>query len=147
MPQCASPRIVDILFSAGANFSLPIIIPRDGYDRHYCPPAITDIPLIGHYQKQYLEDISEYLLGGLSRDVATLGYNERSSLCLLLTEVCCGRSAELWGTWLQAHVLPADAVFSPGPLVDKIASIMTSKDLEDERSNCLIYNMLEQCFV
>ena len=117
MSQCTSPY--DILLNAGARFEFPIQL-CDGL--YQCPPVLTG--LTGDYYDQYIDDIKEYFLHMLSRDVATLDDGQRNSLSLLLTEIGCGRSPELWETWRQVHGLPADTVFSPGPLVDEVASII-----------------------
>ena len=122
VPQCASPCIAEILLNTGASFELPIFLYGAQY-RQLCPPVITGLP--EDYHNQYIDDINEYSLDMLSRDVATLDCDQRYSLSLLLTEICCGRSPELWDTWRQAHGLPAYTVFSPDSLVDKIASTIS----------------------
>ena len=80
----------------------------------------------------------------LSRDAATLDCDQRYSLSLLLTEICCGRSPELWDTWRQAHGLPADTVFSPDSLVDEIASTINLQGWPEDADT--IYAVLNTVF-
>ena len=134
--QCASPY--DILLNAGASFGFPILLRRDYFQY---PPVLTGL---AGYHDQYIDDIHESLLHMLSRDVATLDSFHKISLSLLLTEICCGRSPELWETWRQAHGLPADTAFSPGPLVDEIASIIALQGSLDEVA--IIYHVLNTLF-
>ena len=60
----------------------------------------------------------------LSKDLDTIDPVGTQAWAILLTEICCGRSHELWDTWRQGRALPANTVFSPAPLVDEIASIV-----------------------
>ena len=144
-PQCASPYVVDILLNAGASFSSPIL--SSGHRFPYLGTNPSVIPrLTGDYHDQYIDDISEYFLDILSRDAANPDFCEGYKLCALLTEICCGRSPELWDTWRQARGLPADMVFSPCPLVDEIDSTITIILQSRPEGAYLIYGVLIAVF-
>lgn len=64
------------------------------------------------------------MLAMLSRSLTTISELDIEALAILLTEICCGRSPELWDTWRQGHGLSADTVFLPGLLIDDIASMV-----------------------
>ena len=135
-PQSASPSAVDILLNAGAHFSIPHCIL---WNRVGLFPVSSS--LTAGYWGQYIDDLKEYLLDMLSGDLTTASRFDRQTLAILLTEICCGRSPELWDTWRQGHTLPADTGFSPGPLVDEILSILRPWPHEQE-SICRVLNVV-----
>ena len=123
-----------MILNAGAHFLIPECIRWNGFSLSPVGSGLN-----ADYHDQYIDDLKEYLLDMLSRDLATVGWDDRQALAVLLTKICCGRSRELWDTWRQRHTLPADMGFSPGPLVDEILSILQPWPPKQE-SICRVLN-------
>ena len=126
-PRSIAHYVIESLLDAGAHFSFPF--------QRYCSldgkhdfEMGFDMGLAGSYHDRYIDDLKEYLLYLLSRDMSTLSPEEGMSLAIILGEICCGRLPELWNAWLQGHALPADTPFSPDHLIDEVLSLIDPPD-------------------
>ena len=118
---------MESLLDAGAHFSFPFRRYSALNGMHRFGMGF-DMGLAGSYHDRYIDDLKEYLLYLLSRDMSTLSPEDGMSLAIILGEICCGRLPELWNAWLQGRALPADTPFSPDHLIDEVLSLIDPPD-------------------